>query len=122
VNGIARGAIYEKPLGPRLAHAVSTVTLLAGLSAYMTALARRWPMVEPREALRTGLAWGALTVGFEFGFGRCVARDSWRSLLAQYDVTRGSLWSLVPIWMAIGPLVISRSIFRRQPCVGKGGS
>jgi len=111
-NGIARGALYEKPLGPRPAHTVSSASLLAALTAYMTALARRWPAQE-RQALRIGLAWCALTVAFEFSFGRCVAHEGWASLFAQYDVRRGSLWILVPIWMATGPLVINRRVRQR---------
>ena len=45
---------------------------------------------------------------FEFGLGRYVAGDSWTKLLEQYDLTRGNVWILVPIWMAIGPAVMRR--------------
>jgi len=36
-----------------------------------------------------GASWLVMTVGFELGFGRLVAKQSWEELLAGYDVTRG---------------------------------
>jgi hypothetical protein len=109
VNGAAREALYKDRVGEETAHYISTATLLALLSLYMAKLQRRWPIPGSEEALRIGAAWAALTVGFEFGFGRYVAGDSWADLRAQYDVTDGKIWILVPLLMAIAPSAARRS-------------
>ena len=41
-------------------------------------------------------------VTFEFGFGHYVAREPWAKLLADYDVRRGRIWRVVPLWLALG--------------------
>ena len=103
-NGIARGVLYEKRIGLRRAHFVSTATLLLLLGAYMRWLSSIWPIASRLDALRIGGAWSALTVAFEFGFGHYVAHDTWSALLDQYNLARGRVWVLVPVWIAIGPL------------------
>jgi hypothetical protein len=58
--------------------------------------------------LAVGAQWLALTVAFEFGFGRLVARQSWDELLADYDVRAGRTWPFVLAWIAAGPEVTRR--------------
>lgn len=41
---------------------------------YFAALERRWPLRDTGEAVEVGAGWLALTVAFEFGFGRLVAK------------------------------------------------
>ncbi|MDX6252789.1 MAG: hypothetical protein QOF10_6149 [Kribbellaceae bacterium] len=43
---------------------------------------------------------------FEFGLGHFVEHKPWQVLLADYDITSGRIWLLIPIWVAIGPTVI----------------
>jgi hypothetical protein len=105
-NGIAREATYGKVLGERAAHQVSTATAIAAFAAYFNLLQRRFPLPSAEDARRAGLAWLALTVVFEFGFGRLVAKQSWRQLLADYNLAAGRTWPLVLAWIAIGPTVI----------------
>ena len=81
----------------------SAIGLFAG---YFELLARRRPLPSARQALEVGVAWLALTIAFEFGFGRLVAHTSWRELLADYDLRKGRLWPLVLAWIALGPAVI----------------
>jgi hypothetical protein len=47
------------------------------------------------SAAGIGARWVGLTTPFEFGFGHCVARKSWSTLIADYDLRRGPLWPLV---------------------------
>lgn len=105
-NGIAREATYGKVLGERAAHQVSTATAIAAFAAYFELLQRRYPLASAQEARLTGLAWLGLTVAFEFGFGRLVAKHSWKQLLADYNVTAGRTWPLVLAWLALGPSVV----------------
>jgi hypothetical protein len=52
--------------------------------------------------------WLALTVAFEFVFGRLVAKQSWSDLVADYNLARGRTWPLVLAWIAIGPAAMAR--------------
>jgi len=113
-NGVAREATYGRALGVRAAHNVSGVTGVASFAAYFSALDHRWPIPSLGEALRIGAIWTALTVAFEFGFGRLVAKQTWDELLADYDVAEGRTWPLVLAWIAVGPAVIRRRRLRRS--------
>jgi hypothetical protein len=104
-NGAAR-QLYADQVGQTQAHQISTVTLLGLLSVYIAVLDHRWPLPTRQTALAVGGSWLVFTVLFEFGLGHFVAGDSWSKLLEQYDVTRGNVWILVPLWMALGPAVM----------------
>ena len=101
-NGVSR-ALHEKRLGEPRAHQVSSATLVAAVLPYAAAMERRWPLPTADAATRVGLTWVGLTVAFEFGFGRYVARQSWRTLVADYDMARGRLWPLVVAAIGIAP-------------------
>jgi hypothetical protein len=107
-NGVAREATYGRRLGEEAAHPLSALTAVAAFAAYFHLLQRRWPLRDRSEALKIGGAWLALTVVFEFGFGRIVAKKSWRELTADYDVARGRLWPLVLVWIGLGPEIARR--------------
>jgi hypothetical protein len=106
LNGTAREALYARPVGERTAHQISTATLVALLGAYFAALDRRWPLPTRGEAVGAGAGWLVLTTAFELGFGRWVAHEDWSELLADYDLRRGRVWSLVMAWTAAGPLAV----------------
>lgn len=105
-NGVAREALYSRHTGDRVAHQLSTATMVALLAGYFVALDRRWPLQTRGEAARVGVAWFALTATFEFGFGHWVADEEWSELLADYNLVDGRLWSLVLAWTALGPLAV----------------
>lgn len=108
-NGVAREATYGRRVGERTAHQVSGVTAAAAFGLLFAGLQRRWPLRDTREALGVGAAWTAMTVGFEFGFGRLVAKQSWAELLEDYDLRAGRTWPLVLAWIGVGPAVIAAS-------------
>lgn len=99
-NGVSREATYGRRLEDETSNRVSVLTAFA---AYFRLLQRRWPLGGRSEALRIGGAWLALTVAFEFTFGRLVAKKPWRELAADYNVAKGRLWPLVLAWIALGP-------------------
>jgi len=107
-NGVLRQAAYADPLGERAAHNVSGLTGVTAFAAYFAWLQRRWPLPDARTARAVGAQWLALTVAFEFGFGRLVAKQSWEELLADYNVTEGRTWPFVLAWIAAGPEVTRR--------------
>jgi hypothetical protein len=105
-NGILREATYGRWASQRTPHQLSGVTAVAAFAAYFAALQRRWPLRDTREAVEVGAGWLALTIAFEFGFGRLVAKQSWEELLADYDVTVGRTWPFVLAWIGAGPAVV----------------
>ena len=105
VNGVAREATLGKRFDERTAHQLSTLTAIAAFTGYFASLQRRWPLASTRDALKVGGAWLVLTIGFEFVFGRLVARQSWSELVADYNLARGRTWPLVLAWIAVGPAV-----------------
>jgi hypothetical protein len=114
-NGTLRELGYKHRVGERTAHQLSTAGAIALFAGYFALLDRRWPLPTPRDAARVGAIWLALTIVFEFGFGRGVAHTSWDELLADYDLRKGRLWTLVLAWIAFGPaLVTARSSRRRR--------
>jgi len=106
VNGVLREATFAKVLSPRAAHPASGATAIAAFAGYFSILQRRWPIPTTRGALTIGAWWVGLTVAFEFGFGRAVAKQSWQELLADYNLAEGRTWPLVLAWVAFGPAVI----------------
>jgi hypothetical protein len=114
-NGVAREATLSKRFDERTAHQLSTLTAIAGFAGYFALLQRRWPLASTREALSVGGAWLALTVAFEFLFGRVVAKQSWSELVADYNLARGRAWPLVLAWIAIGPAATARVAPSREP-------
>lgn len=106
-NGLLREATYAKWLTRSKAHLLSSVSAVAAFSGLFEFLARRWPLRTKSQAARVGVAWVSLTVVSEFGFGLLVAKQSWRDLVAQYDI-RSSAWPLVLAWLGLGPLLLGR--------------
>jgi hypothetical protein len=64
--------------------------------------------------------WLGLTLAFEFGFGRLVAKQSWEQLLADYNVAAGRTWPLVLAWLATGP-ELTRRYIRSTHCERHSG-
>ena len=104
-NGVLREAWIRPRLGELHGRQVSTLLLIGFFAAYMAAVFRFWPLVSARQAALVGLAWLSLTLAFEFLLGRFVSGLAWGEMLAEYDVTAGRLWALVPLWVATGPLL-----------------
>jgi hypothetical protein len=107
-NGIAREVTYGERMTEQRAHQVSVATAIAAFAAYFRQLQRRWPIQNANDAAAIGAVWLALTVLFEFSFGRLAAKQSWRELLTDYNLRRGRLWPLVLVWLAIGPELIRK--------------
>lgn len=108
-NGIARVALYEDALGDRLAHQISTVTLMVLIAGYAWALQRAWPLTGSRLAWQVGASWALMTMAFEFGFGHYVTGNSWSTLLADYNVLDGRMWVLIPVTILVAPELARRT-------------
>lgn len=106
LNGTLRTLVTQPVLGETAARQLATVILLGALFAYEWWLNRRWPLPTTRMAWQVGAAWTAMTLTFEFGFGRFVEHLSWSTMLADYDVTNGRIWVLVPLGLLVLPVVV----------------
>lgn len=113
LNGTLRVLVTQPILGEETARQVATVTLLLLLTGYVWWLHRRYPIGTGAQAWGVGVTWVAMTLTFEFGFGGLVEGLSWSTMLADYDITSGRIWLLVPIWTGLVPTVVRRLQSRR---------
>jgi hypothetical protein len=105
LNGVLRENTYAPRVGEERAHRISSATAIVALAGWFAFLQRRRPLQTRAQATAVGAAWVAMTIAFEFGFGRLVAKQSWRELTADYDLRRGRMWPLVLTWVGLGPAV-----------------
>ena len=109
VCAIANGALREAFLVPRFglqaALLVSGLLLCTCIVVVACALVPR--LHTPGRLARAGIGmlWLALTLAFEFGFGRLVQQRSWESLFDAYTFKDGNLWPLVLLMTLLSPLL-----------------
>jgi hypothetical protein len=110
-NGALRDLTYGKRMPELAAHQISTGIGIVLLGLVMWSYLRRNPPPTQRQAVETGLLWLLLTIAFEFLFFHYAGGHSWQKLLANYRVSEGRIWVLVPVWVGIAPLLY----YRLQP-------
>ncbi|HVX89104.1 MAG TPA: hypothetical protein VG940_09270 [Gemmatimonadales bacterium] len=109
LNGGLRERWLVPALGPLRAHQVSTL-LLAALILGATWCTIRW--IGPgtrRDALTIGALWLGLTLAFEFLAGHFLFHRPWPALLADYDLSQGRIWILVPVVTFLAPTLCRRA-------------
>ncbi|MDR3640609.1 MAG: hypothetical protein P4L39_04745 [Humidesulfovibrio sp.] len=103
--GALRVKLLEPRLGEPVAHVVGTVVACVGILAAIqlfvpaSGLQGTWPL------MRVGAFWTALTICFEFAFGRLVLKKSFEALFADYNFFKGRVWLLVLLTTFYGPVV-----------------
>jgi hypothetical protein len=108
---IANGALREAvlvPLWGRPAALVASGLLLSAVVLGVAVVLARWmglPSRPSRATFAGGLLWLALTLAFEFGFGRGVQGRSWGELLQAYTFDGGNLWPAVLLVVLAAPSV-----------------
>ena len=107
LNGTLREALFKKWMSDLPAHQISTFTLLFFFAYYIYFVIKRFPPMSAFQAIVIGLLWLVLTIGFEFGFG-IWRGNSWNKLLTDYNLTKGRLWVLIPLWIMIAPYLYYR--------------
>jgi hypothetical protein len=108
LNGALRVLLLQPRFGEEAARQLAT---LSGI-VLVLALSRPFVVWAGRPGSRTllgvGLAWVALTLAFEFGFGWAAGR-SLAEMLADYALWRGRLWPLFLVATLLGPMLWGRS-------------
>jgi hypothetical protein len=107
LNATTREKIYKNIFGELVAHQISTVTLIILIGIYTWLISFGWKLETAGQALIIGSIWLILTISFEFGFGHLVMKHSWTRLFHDYNILKGRIWVLVPIWTLIAPLIIN---------------
>lgn len=102
-NGAARAVVLQPWLGEDRARQAASLSGLALVLLVSWLFVRLAPEATSSQLLRIGLGWLACTVAFEFGFGLFVSGASWSALLADYNLLRGRLWSLILLGVCLGP-------------------
>jgi len=102
--GAARETLLAPHVGPRLAHIVGTLVVVA-LMGIVIGFYVRLIRVSHGTLLLMGAFWLLLTVAFEFGFGHYVLGQPWNALRADYNLHDGRLWVLVLATVAAGPIL-----------------
>jgi hypothetical protein len=114
---IANGALRETLLVPALG--VPAAPMLSGLLLGSAIFLAAWFLL-PRskssgEPWAIGGLWLALTLVFEFSFGRLVAGKSWAELFAAYRFENGNLWPLILLLTFLAPKLVARWRRTRAP-------
>jgi len=107
-NGILREHWYGKRLPELAAHQISTCSAIFLFGVYTWVLIWFWQPSSSIHSVQIGLCWLALTVAFEFLFGRFVAGHSWGKLLYDYNIFSGRVWILVLVWITVAPYLFYR--------------
>ena len=108
VNGTIRQIGFQKALGDLNAHQLSTAIGIILFGIYIYWRIKKWNLDSQSEAVKIGLFWMGLTVGFEFALGRLVFGRDWSVLFNDYNLLEGRVWVLVLIWVAIAPIIFYR--------------
>lgn len=106
-NGALRDLGYKRWTGDLLAHQISTGILILLFAIYIWFCMKWFPPANGIQAVWIGLLWVLMTLVFEFGFGRWRG-ESWEKLLADYNLVKGHLWVLIPIWIGLAPYLFFR--------------
>ena len=107
LNGIFRNSFITPKVGEHAGHVLSTIificVILIGTYLFISNLKIGYTKTD---LLLIGAFWLILTILFEFVFGHYVIGNSWNTLLADYDILKGRVWSLVLLTTFIAPLLI----------------
>lgn len=113
LNGILRKLLYERLTGEYGGHLISTVIGIFAVFAGTYLFLRINDGSHRYLTLLTiGIIWVILTISFEFLFGHFVIKHPWSRLLADYNLFKGRLWSLVVLSILLAPALMG-SILKR---------
>ena len=102
-NGIAREKVLVPAIGPFAALVASGIILSACVFLVALAAAPWYGRLSSMRWLGVGVFWLAMTLAFEFGFGRLVQHKGWTELFEAYTFKGGNIWPLVLLVVLLAP-------------------
>jgi len=102
-NGAVRVVVLQPRLGEDRARQVASLIGVFIVFAVSAVFVRVSPQVTLGQLMWIGVTWCVATLAFEFLFGRFVSRQSWSTLLADYNILRGRLWLLIIVAVCVAP-------------------
>jgi hypothetical protein len=109
INAILRNGVYKPIIGDLRAHQLSTIIFIA-IILIITYIVFRYSKLKlnTQETFIIGTIWLLLTICFEFLAGYYVFGNSWDKLLADYNILKGRIWSLVLIIIFFSPYLTNK--------------
>lgn len=104
-NGTVRDLWYKKFTGDFTGHQISTISLIILFTIYIAVIIRLYPPASETQSIYIGFLWLLLTLTFEFGFG-LYRGNSLSQLLGDYNIIKGRIWILIPIWVTLAPWIL----------------
>jgi hypothetical protein len=109
INAVLRNGVYKPIIGDLRAHQLSTIIFIA-IILILTYLVFRFSKMEvtTQQTFIIGSIWLLATICFEFLAGHFAFGNSWDKLLADYNILKGRIWSLVLITIFFSPYLSSK--------------
>ena len=112
VNGTARDLWYKNYVGELAGRQISIITLILLFAVYIWLVIKKYPPATSELAITIGSLWLILTLIFEFGMGYMTGK-TWAQMLEDYNIIKGHIWVLIPIWVGIAPYLFYK-ILKQQ--------
>lgn len=107
LNGIFRQSFIISKVDEHTGHIISTIILICVILVITYIFISNLKInYTQTELILIDTFWLILTVLFEFGFGHYIAGHSWNKLLADYNILKGRIWSLVLLTTFIAPWLV----------------
>jgi len=109
INAGVREGVYKPMVGELAAHQISTIIFITVILV-VTYLVLKFVNLElsDSEAVLMGTIWLISTMTFEFITGHYVFGNSWEKLLADYNILKGRIWSLVLVTIFLSPYLTNK--------------
>ena len=118
LNGIFRETYIAPRVGEHAGHVISTIILVCVILIVTYLFISNMKIDYAKtDLLIIGALWLLLTILFEFVFGHFVMGNSWNTLLADYNILKGRVWSLVLLTTFIAPLLFGYILQNRFAAV-----
>jgi hypothetical protein len=113
INAGIRNAVFKPVIGDLRAHQLSTIIFIV-LILIVTYLVLRFSNIQlsDKDAIILGSIWLLLTICFEFLAGHFAFGNSWEKLVADYNILKGRIWSLVLITIFFAPYLTKKLLFK----------
>jgi len=113
LNGSIRELLISPRLGENAGHVISSILLIILILIGTYYYLKYWlENYIKKDLIVIGSIWLVLTIGFEFIFGYYVTERTWQTLLAEYNLFAGRLWTLILLVTLTAPWLVAKFLRR----------